>query len=85
MGADWRAINAGFDQQHAARAVPCSRLQAAAVAFGESCSLPIPEIVAIGGQSDGKSSLLEAFLGVRRSCSRHSTPACLRAPPPQPG
>ena len=40
----------------------CSRLQAAAVAFGEN--LPIPEIVAIGGQSDGKSSLLEAFLGV---------------------
>uniref|UniRef100_A0A061RLP0 Dynamin-related gtpase n=1 Tax=Tetraselmis sp. GSL018 TaxID=582737 RepID=A0A061RLP0_9CHLO len=40
-----------------------SRLQAAAVAFGES--LPIPEIVAIGGQSDGKSSLLEAFLGFR--------------------
>jgi len=33
------------------------------VAFGES--LPIPEIVAIGGQSDGKSSLLEAFLGFR--------------------
>lgn len=84
-----------------------SRLQAAAVAFGEvgaprgpgepgallsrvcpaaRCRLPacrrpsplclpplpaapqtlnIPEIVAIGGQSDGKSSLLEAFLGVR--------------------
>ena len=41
-----------------------SRLQAAAVAFGDSCSLPIPEIVAIGGQSDGKSSLMEAFLGV---------------------
>ncbi|EIE25943.1 hypothetical protein COCSUDRAFT_35468 [Coccomyxa subellipsoidea C-169] len=40
-----------------------SRLQAAAVAFGES--LPIPEIVAIGGQSDGKSSLLEAFLGFK--------------------
>ncbi|KAI3431622.1 hypothetical protein D9Q98_004671 [Chlorella vulgaris] len=40
-----------------------SRLQAAAVAFGEQ--LPIPEIVAIGGQSDGKSSLLEAFLGFR--------------------
>eukprot|EP00892_Ulva_mutabilis_P000651 jgi/Ulvmu1/10587/UM065_0041.1 len=40
-----------------------SRLQAAAVAFGEH--LPIPEIVAIGGQSDGKSSLLEAFLGFR--------------------
>ena len=34
-----------------------SRLQAAAVAFGET--LPIPEIVAVGGQSDGKSSLLE--------------------------
>ena len=39
-----------------------SRLQAAAVAFGETFA--IPEIVAIGGQSDGKSSLLEAFLGV---------------------
>ena len=77
---------------------PCSRLQASAVAFGES--LAIPEIVAIGGQvsqryeiaqlasiclafrslenfsytselmglpvqSDGKSTLLEAFLGFR--------------------
>lgn len=42
-----------------------SRLQAAAVAFGEH--LPIPEIVAIGGQSDGKSSLLEAFLGFRQA------------------
>lgn len=40
-----------------------SRLQAAAVAFGETFQLP--EIVAIGGQSDGKSSLLEAFLGYR--------------------
>ena len=51
-----------------------SRLQAAAVAFGES--LPIPEIVAIGGQSDGKSSLLEAFLGVstllQAGCLFHS-------------
>ena len=34
------------------------------MAFGED--LPIPEIVAIGGQSDGKSSLLEALLGVRQ-------------------
>ncbi|XP_020594564.1 dynamin-related protein 5A-like, partial [Phalaenopsis equestris] len=40
-----------------------NRLQAAAFAFGEK--LPIPEIVAIGGQSDGKSSLLEALLGFR--------------------
>lgn len=40
-----------------------SRLQAAATAFGES--LGVPEIVAIGGQSDGKSSLMEAFLGFR--------------------
>lgn len=47
-----------------------SRLQAAAVAFGES--LPIPEIVAIGGQSDGKSSLLEAFLGVSTLLSAKS-------------
>lgn len=40
-----------------------SQLQRAAVAFGEQ--LPVPEVVAIGGQSDGKSSLLEAFLGFR--------------------
>ncbi|KAI3466105.1 hypothetical protein Pfo_022768 [Paulownia fortunei] len=40
-----------------------NRLQSTAVAFGEK--LPIPEIVAIGGQSDGKSSLLEALLGFR--------------------
>lgn len=40
-----------------------NRLQAAAAAFGEK--LPIPEIVALGGQSDGKSSLLEALLGFR--------------------
>lgn len=40
-----------------------NRLQAATVAFGEK--LPIPEIVALGGQSDGKSSLLEALLGFR--------------------
>ncbi|XP_073027825.1 LOW QUALITY PROTEIN: dynamin-related protein 5A [Primulina eburnea] len=40
-----------------------NRLQAAAVAFGEK--IPIPEIVALGGQSDGKSSLLEALLGFR--------------------
>ncbi|KAK9078242.1 hypothetical protein SSX86_002299 [Deinandra increscens subsp. villosa] len=40
-----------------------NRLQSAAVAFGEK--LPIPEIVALGGQSDGKSSLLEALLGFR--------------------
>ncbi|KAL2611519.1 hypothetical protein R1flu_023211 [Riccia fluitans] len=40
-----------------------SRLQASAVAFGEN--MPIPEIVAVGGQSDGKSSLLEALLGFR--------------------
>lgn len=33
------------------------------MAFGENIALP--EIVAIGGQSDGKSSLLEAFLGFR--------------------
>jgi hypothetical protein len=38
-------------------------LQAAAADFGEK--LPIPEIVAVGGQSDGKSSLLEALLGFR--------------------
>jgi hypothetical protein len=46
----------------------------ACAAFGESCSLPIPEIVAIGGQSDGKSSLLEAFLGVRMPAVFNTAP-----------
>lgn len=40
-------------------------------------TLNIPEIVAIGGQSDGKSSLLEAFLGVRRRPSGlQAAPGC---------
>ena len=55
-----------------------SRLQAAAVAFGEQ--LPIPEIVAIGGQSDGKSSLLEAFLGVSRMRSIYEQRCNISAP-----
>jgi hypothetical protein len=42
---------------------PHRRTWVARAAYGEK--LPIPEIVAIGGQSDGKSSLLEAFLGFR--------------------
>lgn len=40
-----------------------TKVWASRTAYGEK--LPIPEIVAIGGQSDGKSSLLEAFLGFR--------------------
>ncbi|KAF5728300.1 dynamin-related protein 5A isoform X1 [Tripterygium wilfordii] len=51
------------DPSSSSRFEAYNRLQAAAVAFGEK--LPIPEIVALGGQSDGKSSLLEAFLGFR--------------------
>ena len=52
-----------------------SRLQSTSVAIGES--FPIPEIVAIGGQSDGKSSLLEAFLGVspEAPCALHAVHA----------
>lgn len=39
------------------------------VGLGETVA--IPEIVAIGGQSDGKSSLLEALLGVGRGLVYH--------------
>jgi hypothetical protein len=38
-------------------------LQTAAADFGEK--LPIQEIMAVGGHSDGTSSLLEALLGFR--------------------
>ncbi|AQL00593.1 Dynamin-related protein 5A [Zea mays] len=58
---DVASASAAVDSK--ARFEAYNRLQAAAVAFGEN--LPIPEIVAIGGQSDGKSSLLEALLGFR--------------------
>ncbi|KAI0491571.1 hypothetical protein KFK09_025831 [Dendrobium nobile] len=57
--ADYSAASADFKSRFEAY----NRLQAAAFAFGEK--LPIPEIVAVGGQSDGKSSLLEALLGFR--------------------
>jgi hypothetical protein len=56
-----------------------------AAAFGESCSLPIPEIVAIGGQSDGKSSLLEAFLGVCARARSGRCTACLQRCQPDSG
>lgn len=51
------------NEQSKSRYEAYSRLQASANSFGES--LGVPEIVAIGGQSDGKSSLMEAFLGFR--------------------
>ena len=51
------------DSAAQARYAAYSKLQTAAVASGENFFLP--EIVAVGGQSDGKSSLLEAFLGFR--------------------
>lgn len=49
-----------------------NRLQAAAYAIGES--LQIPELVVIGGQSDGKSTILEAFLvgGSSAHCVAHT-------------
>ena len=47
----------GFDAAAVARFMAFSKLQQAALAHG--LDVPIPEIVALGGQSDGKSSLLE--------------------------
>lgn len=58
-----RADSIYYSEASRSRYEAYSRLQASAVAFGEK--LPIPEIVAVGGQSDGKSSLLEALLGFR--------------------
>jgi ABC-type transport system involved in cytochrome bd biosynthesis fused ATPase/permease subunit len=46
-----------------ARYAAFGQLQSAANAF--NFSVPIPEFVAVGGQSDGKSSLLEALLGFK--------------------
>ena len=68
-----RGYAKGAAQTHTSANNACSRLQTTALLAGEA--LPIPEIVAVGGQSDGKSTLLEALLGFRfnvrevRSCS----------------
>ncbi|XP_039819194.1 dynamin-related protein 5A-like isoform X3 [Panicum virgatum] len=58
-----RQAASAADWNWKARFEAYNRLQAAAADLGEK--LPIPEIVAVGGQSDGKSSLLEALLGFR--------------------
>eukprot|EP00958_Prasinococcus_capsulatus_P011091 scaffold1085_cov407-Prasinococcus_capsulatus_cf.AAC.97 len=50
-------------ERERARFEAFSTLQSYAATWGEN--LEIPEIVAIGGQSDGKSTLLEALLGFR--------------------
>ena len=55
------AAGATFTEASRLRHLYFSKLQAAAVAFGEA--IPIPEIVCVGGQSDGKSSLLEGARG----------------------
>lgn len=57
-----------MDAANQLRYAAYSRLQAAAVAFGESCSLPIPEIVAIGGAATAHAPLL-AVLTAQASAS----------------
>jgi len=40
-----------------------NRLQDAFSAIGQSCDLDLPQIAVVGGQSAGKSSVLENFVG----------------------
>uniref|UniRef100_A0A8C6HX43 Dynamin N-terminal domain-containing protein n=1 Tax=Mus spicilegus TaxID=10103 RepID=A0A8C6HX43_MUSSI len=40
-----------------------NRLQDAFSALGQSCLLELPQIAVVGGQSAGKSSVLENFVG----------------------
>ncbi|ELW70918.1 Dynamin-3 [Tupaia chinensis] len=40
-----------------------NRLQDAFAALGQNCLLELPQIAVVGGQSAGKSSVLENFVG----------------------
>lgn len=40
-----------------------NRLQDAFSAIGQTCNLDLPQIAVVGGQSAGKSSVLENFVG----------------------
>ncbi|OWK10611.1 DNM1 [Cervus elaphus hippelaphus] len=65
-----------------------NRLQDAFSALGQSCLLELPQIAVVGGQSAGKSSVLENFVGSQKekaALPSHESPSGAQRPtPPSP-
>lgn len=51
-----------------------NKLQDAFSSIGQSCNLDLPQIAVVGGQSAGKSSVLENFVGRYGGCHCLSYP-----------
>nr|XP_060486219.1 dynamin-2-like isoform X2 [Panthera onca] len=57
-----------------------NKLQDAFSSIGQSCHLDLPQIAVVGGQSAGKSSVLENFVGRKNQLPHGSLPSLATFP-----